>query len=326
MSVRFLACLTAGVMLSGSLCAQPTMASGDAWQWLQRVATAAQKQNYSGIFVYQSGSHRETSRITHVLDASGEFERLEALDGSPREVVRENDEVRCFLPESRLLIIERRGSRRSFPALLPGSLAGLTEYYSVRKGDVGRIAGMDSQSILIEPRDDNRYGYRLWVDPQSGLLLKARLVDDKGEALETFAFTELKVGGAIDRPSVRSETEKEVSNWKVFQVRSSESRADDLPWVFRNLLPGFRRVSSVRRQIRPDAPEGIHVMFSDGLAALSVFFEPKPRDGVNDSAPVAMGAINIIRRHLADTQLVVMGDVPAPALRYFADGIEPRKK
>jgi len=322
---KFVLACVAGGAVAWSAHAQQAGA-GDALQWLQRVATAAQKLTYTGVFVYQSGVRRETSRITHLVEGGGEYERLEALDGSPREVVRENDEVRCFLPESRLLIIERRGSRRSFPALLPGSLAGLTEYYTLRKGPTGRIAGMDSFSILIEPRDEHRYGYQLWVDPQTGLLLKAGLVNEKGEALETFAFTELKIGGPVDRQALKSGLERSVADWRVYNVRSSETRSDDGQWAFRNPLPGFRRMPAVKRQMRPDSPEGTHVIFSDGLAAVSVFFEPHPGTGVNDAAPVAMGAINVYKRHIADTQLVIMGDVPAAALRRFADGIEPRKK
>jgi sigma-E factor negative regulatory protein RseB len=316
--------------LAGSMLMLPVYAqqagTGDALQWLQRVATASQKLTYSGVFVYQSGSRRETSRITHLVEGSGEYERLEALDGSPREVVRENDEVKCFLPESRLLIVERRGSRRTFPALLPGSLAGLTEYYSIRKGATGRIAGLESFSILIEPKDELRYGYQLWVDPQTGLLLKAGLVNEKGEALETFAFTELKIGGPVDRQALKSGLEKSSGDWQVYNVRSSEARNDDGQWTFRNALPGFRRMSSAKRQLRPGAPEGTHMIFSDGLAAVSVFFEPQAGPGSSDVAPVAMGAINVYKRHVGDTQLVVMGDVPAAALRRFADGIEPRKK
>lgn len=305
--------------------AQQQQGAGDALQLLQKVATAAQKTTYTGVFVYRSGGHGETSRITRMIDGNDEYERLEVLDGSPREVLRRNDEVRCFLPDNKLLIVEHRNARQLFPTLLPGNLAGLTEYYHIRKGAPARVAGVESQLIQIEPRDEYRYGHRFWIDPQSGLLLKASLLDEGSRPLETFAFTELKIGDTIDREWLKSRFAAREGNWQVQQVRSSDARVDDSLWVFRSVPPGFRRISATKRQLRADAPESTQFIFSDGLAAMSVFIEPsagrKEEDGF-----FTMGAVNGYRRTLGDYQVVVMGDVPQAALRRFGDNIEPRKK
>jgi sigma-E factor negative regulatory protein RseB len=317
------------VCLASCALATPVAAqqgASEALQWLQRVSTVAQKLSYSGIFVYQSGNRGETSRITHLAENSGETEHLEVLDGSPREVIRQNDEVKCYLPESRLLIIAHRSSRRTFPALLPGTMAGLTEHYVVRKGPAGRVAGIDSQSIVIEPKDDNRYGHELWFDPLSGLLLKAGLIGSKGELLETVAFTEVKIGGPIDRDALKSRLEASSGGWHVYNVRSADVRSDDGLWLFKNNLPGFRRLSWLKQQMRPDVPEATQVIFSDGLAAVSVFIEPNGGQEKPADDAFSMGAISVYRRQVADFRLVVLGDVPPAALRRFADGIEPRKK
>ena len=172
----WLGCLAWIVQGTQAQAQQHQSGAGEALQLLQKVATAAHKVTYSGVFVYQSGSRSETSRITHLIDGGNEFERLEVLDGSPREVMRRNDEVRCFLPDSRMLIVEQRNARPLFPTLRPGALAGLTEYYDVRKGAMARVAGVESQSIQIDPRDEFRYGHQFWIDPQTGLLLKASLL------------------------------------------------------------------------------------------------------------------------------------------------------
>lgn len=298
----------------------------EALQLLQKVATAAQKLTYSGVFVYQTGNRSETSRITHLIDGDNELERLEVLDGSPREVVRRNQEVKCFLPESRLLIVERRGTRQFFPLLLPGSLAGLTEYYLIRKGTVGRVAGVDSVVVLIEPKDENRYAHQFWIDPQTGLLLKASLLDERGAPLETFAFTEIRIGGSLDRESLKSPLESRSGDWQVQNVRSSDVKGDDGQWLVRVALPGFRRLSGMKRQLRPDAPESTQMIFSDGLASVSVFAEPLAGRGREEPGAFTMGAVNVYKRQVADYQLIVMGDVPAAALRRFAEGLEPRRK
>lgn len=320
----FIACLAGAAALP--VIAQQQMSPADGLKVLERIAAAAQQLNYAGVFVYQSGTRTETSRITHLGDGTHEFERLEALDGSPREIVRHNDEVRCYLPESRLVIVERRSGQRSFPALMPGSLAGLSEHYVVRKGGAGRVAGFDSQSIIVEPKDGNRYGHQLWIDAKTGLLLKAAMLNEKGEPIETFMFTELKIGKGVG--SMPPATPPD-GNWRTHVVRSVETRRDDSQWLFRNSIPGFRRQSDIKRQMHPGGGEATHVMFSDGLAAVSVFIEPvtgKEPSPAAAEAPVSVGAINILKRRIGGHQLVVVGDVPAEALRQFADGIEPRNR
>jgi sigma-E factor negative regulatory protein RseB len=323
---RFLvACLACGAFAVPALAQQPPANEG--LRLLERIATAAQQLNYTGVFVYQSGNRSETSRITHLGDGGNEFERLEVLDGSPREVVRQNDEVRCYLPESHLVIVERRSSQRSFPSLLPGCLAGLTEHYAIHRGPNGRVAGMDCQSILIEPKDDIRYGHQLWFDPKTGLLMKAVLVNEKGQPVETFAFTEVSIGGPAAKAMRMPEMQD--GSWRMHIVQSSETKRDDGQWVFRTALPGFRRQPGMKRQLHPGGPEGMHVIFSDGLAAVSVFIDPVPASASADAsagAPFSIGGINVVKRYIGGYQLVVMGDVPAVALREFADGIEPRER
>lgn len=319
----FLACL-AGVAALPAVAQQ--LSPTDGLKVLERIAAAAQQLNYSGVFVYQSGNRTETSRITHLGDGVQEFERLEALDGSPREIVRHNDEVRCYMPESRLLIVERRSGQRSFPALLPGRLSGLSEHYMVRRAGTGRVAGLDSQSIVVEPKDDNRYGHQLWIDARTGLLLKASMLNEKGEPIETFMFTELKIGkqGAI--PPVAPPPD---SSWRMHVLRSAEARRDDGQWLFRNSIPGFRRQPDIKRQLHPDGGEATHVMFSDGLAAVSVFIEPvagQDAGAAGTEGPVSIGAINVLKRRIGGYRLVVVGDVPADVLKQFTDGIEPRSR
>jgi len=116
-----------GILLAG-LCALGPAAvhaqSADALAWLRKIHDATQKLSYSGTFVYQNGSRSETSRITRYADASGDIEKLEVMDGVPREIVRTKDTVRCYLPGSRLVKVDRR-TERDFPALLPERITAL---------------------------------------------------------------------------------------------------------------------------------------------------------------------------------------------------------
>lgn len=316
---RYLICAVCSFFLNLHALAQQQ----DGLYWLGRVVTAAHKLNYTGTFSYRNGGVEETSRITHLVEAGKELERLEVLDGSPREVIRNNDEVKCYLPESRTLIIEKRGQRRGFPALLPASLSGLTEYYAIRKGPLGRVAEHESQIIFLEPKDDLRFGQQLWIDVNSGLLLKVGLMNERNEAIETFAFTQLQIGGNIQREMLKSKFVGQSSGWRVHHVHSWESRSEDGGWQFNVQLPGFLKQAGMRRQARSGGPESFHVVFSDGLAAISVFIEALPQKP--ELGMVSMGAINVYRRAAGEHLLLVMGEVPQATLKKLGDGIEPKK-
>ena len=313
----------AALQLAG--CGTLLARESDAVQLLNKAMQATSRLNYSGTFVYRHGNVSETSRITHFIDGGKEYEHLEVLDGSPREVVREGEEVTCYLPESRTVFIEKRSDRGGFPAILPASLSNISEHYVISHGPSARVAGLETQAIILEPRDEYRYGHRFWVDKSSGLLLKATLSDGHNELLESFVFTELKVGIAPDLARIRVKL-KTSEDWHVHHVAARDSgRVEEGSWSFKNSLPGFRRTAGMCRQVRLNSPESLHFVFSDGLSAISVFIEPNA-GSKPDKQVVNMGSINAYRRIVGAYQVLVMGDVPAAAVQRLADGIEYRRK
>lgn len=321
---RALVLLALGSCLAAAAQAEP---QADPISWLGRIVGAAQKLNYSGTFIYQSGGHGETSRITHVVDANGEREKLEVLDGSPREIIRNNEEVKCYLPEDKVVIIERRSQRKTFPALLPSAVNTLIEHYNIRKGEVSRVAGFDSQLIVLEPKDKLRYGHMLWADVATGLLLKARMVDEKNEPIEQFAFTQVQIGGNIDKATLKSKFGGKSADWRVQNARTSEADIDHGDWQFGAEIPGFKKSAGMKRRIQHDAPEMTHVVFSDGMAAISVFIEPiADKHEKRHSGLFSVGGINVYKRVNGDFALTILGEVPPATLKRLGDSIEYRKK
>lgn len=298
----------------------------DALGWLQRMNHAARNLSYVGVFVYQSGGRSESSRISHWVDSSGEHERLDALDGTPREVLRNNEEVQSFLPANKTLVVDRAAKDR-FPGTLMSRASGLADYYNVRLGGRARIATRDAQLVFLDPRDDMRYGHQFWADVETGLLIKARMQGEGGQVIEQFAFTEIALDSTLDRERARPHTVV-AGDWKVFDARGIELRPEDLPWVLRALPVGFRPVSLVQRVMRKGGPETLHLVLSDGLASISVFIEPLPKDkSINpEQGAAGVGSTGIFRRMVSDHLVTVMGEVPMAAIRRVADGIEARKK
>jgi len=294
--------------------------------WLSRMASASQQLNFSGTFIYQIGSHSETSRITHLVDGRVKRERLEVLDGSPREVVRTDDEVKCFLPSERMVVIERQG-RRTFPALPEEALEDIARNYRIRLGEVSRVAGLDSQLVIFDPRDAMRYGHMMWADRNSGLLLRTRTIDEKGEPVEQFAFTQVRIGGAIDREALKSRYAESANDWKRRNAPVVVGKADQGDWEFRTLPPGFKRSASMKRSIKEGHPDAMQFVFTDGLAAFSVFVE---RLSERDNRPKAgfykTGAVNAYQRVTGEYLVTTLGEVPPQTLKMIADGLESRKK
>lgn len=302
-------------------------APGDPLSWLGRIATAGQRLNYSGTFIYQSGKNFETSRILHMTDANGEHERLEVLDGSPREVIRSSNEVRCVLPDQKTVIIDRAGGRRSFPSRLPASFASLAENYRIRKGGLGRVAGLEAQQIVLEPKDDLRFGYQLWAEVQSGLLLKARTVDERGEIVEQFTFSDVKIGGDIGSEAFKPRVGKD-GDWRVVHAVGVDVRKEDTGWTQNAPLAGFSLLSAVRRPLGRERGEALHLVYSDGLAAVSVFIEPN--DGARTEiasagtvGSIGSGAISIYKRVVGPHLVTALGEVPQRTVQRLGDAMEP---
>lgn len=314
------------LLLIGWSCCLCSVALGqDALSWLQRMSTAARNLNYSGVFLYQTGVRTELSRITHFVDAAGEHERLETLDGTPREVLRNNDEVQCFLPADKVVVIDRASSGR-FPGSLATKATTLGDYYNVRLGAVVRVAGRDTQTVLLEPRDDMRYGHQFWADLATGLLLKARMVNDRGQVIEQFAFTEIAQSIPFERERIKPRTVVSEA-WQVLDARGNELRVEELPWALRGLPVGYRPVALNKRVMRKDGHDTLHLTLTDGLANISVFIEPQSSQaGIPEPGVSAVGATSIMRRIVSHHLVTVLGEVPEAAIRRVAEGVEPKKK
>lgn len=287
---------------------------------LSRMQEAARKLDYTGVFMYSQGEFTQSSRITHLLDGTGSRERLEILDGEPREFIRHNDDVQCLLPERKKVLIERRRTDR-FPGVLLGDPAGLAENYDidVRPGK-HRLAGRECRVMHITPRDGSRYGYKLCADLETDLLLKAQTLDTERTVIEQVMFTSLRIGGDIPAESLRSPWSTQ--GWAV--VRAAVSPVDLVSKGWRVPPPkGFLPVMQVERAMgRSDQVE--QIVFSDGLAAISVFIEPYDTRGTLQKKQGAArhGAINVFGTRIADFWLTALGEVPVTTLRELAESTE----
>lgn len=318
-SLLVLPCLLA----AGGASAEP---AADVMGWLTKIQNAAQSVNYTGLLVYQQGPQIQTSRISHAADSGGERERLEMLDGSPKEFVRNNDEVKCYLPESKTVIVEKRGASRTFPGLLTSQVGALGQFYAMRLGPKDRVAGFACQMIVLQPRDGLRFGHRLCAEAASGLLLRAQTLNQRGDVIEQIAFTQVSIGTPVARRALQSSYASAGPGWRVESAAAVPADLSRSGWKLNELPAGFVKIMELSRTL-PGQSEAVgHMVLSDGLAAISVFIEP-PRGAAApaESRLSSQGAINVYSRQVMGYTVTVLGEAPADSVVKIGNAIELQK-
>lgn len=293
---------------------------------LNRIHEAAQQQNYEGTFVYQRGATVQSSRITHVATrGDGEYESLESLDGAPRRMLRHDDDMYTFVPERHLLVVEHRQSKDSFPALLSTSGDQVLSVYEPKLLGTDRVAGLESQVLELDPKDSYRFAYKLWADAKTGLLLRAQTLDPDGQVLEQLSFSQVRIGGAIDKASIASGM-RSTAGWTTVRPPVQPVDIEAQGWQLTPNIAGFRKIRELRRPMASSQPgqPAIPVdqaVFSDGLAAISVFIEPVEKSARKEGAGNS-GATHVLVKRRGDFWITLLGEVPQSTLQQFASAIE----
>jgi len=321
--------------LSGVLQAQPLplpSASGsniDVARWLKRLQDSTLVRAYMGTFVVSAGDVMSTSRIWHVCDGQQQIERVDALTGTPRSTFRHNDAVVTFLPDSRTVIQETRDSLGLFPHLLQRTDTVVARFYQIYPGGHARVAGLQADVVELVPVDKLRFGYRIWTDRASGLIVKLQTLDAANKVLEQAAFSELQ----FNAPLSFDQLKVLMNNTQGYQVRNPRMRrttVDDEGWTLNPPVPGFSPVRCYARA-EPDEAAGrqsLQCIFSDGLASVSLFiepFDPQHHRWVAAHESLSMGATQLRMRQSGQWWLTAVGEVPASTLTGFLQALERKK-
>ena len=314
--------LLAALLLGG---AGPAVAEEGAGLWLERMSDALHELRYEGVFVYQHGDRLRAMRILHDTDSTGERERLVALDGVQREVIRNDDQVTCILPDRTSFVLERRAPGRTFPPVMPHRDAQLDRHYAFELGEQGRIAGRTTQEVRLEPRDDFRYGYRFHLDDATGMLLQSELVDGDGEVVERLMFTSIEFRDRIDPTALEPGIEGEEFMWYQHGREGAPSFPGEPRWEATSLPPGFEREDYRRHRAGEAGTPVEQLVFSDGLASVSVFMEPAGAVSAPLRGHSSRGAVNAYGRGVGDTRITVVGEVPRAAVERIARGMQRRE-
>jgi len=294
--------------------------AGQARDWLERMTAAMSQMSYQGTFVYVRDDAVETMRITHVTDDTGVRERLYSVSGPHREVIRDRNGVRCVLQDSASVVEDQVVASSYFPELPLSIIDGDTSGYRLETGGEARIAGHTARRVTISPEDNFRYGYDFWLEEQTGLLLKWVLFDTDHKPLAKLMFTDFAIGSAVNMRELESDSRAEdFVEMKTFSIQKTVVTRSSPRWQPAKLPPGFQLTSHSHETGTDGVYE--HMVYSDGLAAVSVYVEQQGIEAFVKPGMNQLGTNNAYSRQQGNLQITVIGEVPVITVKAIADEI-----
>ena len=310
----FWLCGLLAVLSLFSEAARAVDAGNDPRTWLNRIATSAQSVSYEGTFVYRRDDQLVTMHLIHVANRDGEREQLVSLSGGRRELLRSKEGVVCIFPGKKHITFNKGGLNKHFPSQLASRVKDLKKNYRLTMGGRDRIAGRDARMIVVEPKDNYRYGYRIWVDEETGLLLQSDLVNGHGNAIEQVVFTAIKVVDKASPEMVKAVTMDADMRRSLKASKEQAVASGNMPWRVTSMPRGFSLAEHYRHNHGKRAPVE-QLVLTDGMATVSVFIEQMSDDAAPFKGVTHMGAVNAFGTVVNDHQLTVVGEVPAATVR-----------
>lgn len=327
-----MSCAVLGALLSAL--PQRSQGADDPREWLTRMNQALATRNYDGTFFHLSQGRVETMRIVHRVRGGTVTERLQSLDGSGREFVRNNGELTCYLPDQHTVLVEPRPEHGPFLGSLPQFGADVDQFYRIESLPATHVLGRAAKVISVSPKDQFRFGYRLWLDEKTAMPLKTQLCDSRGQVIEQIFFARLDMPESIPDSDLVPAVRTEGMRW----VRQGPSHDNAPPALsaFRasELPPGFRLTVAGAQTLGGATVPASHLVYSDGLATVSVFVEaPPPSTPAADPSaaappePPMQGLARVGSGYAFSTvvqghQVTAVGEVPAQTVEFIAHSIK----
>jgi len=287
--------------LLGGLLALPVQAS-EVQDLLGRLAAAERQQSFQGTFIYERNGSFSTHAVWHRVEEGGQIrERLLQLDGPAQEVLKVDGQAQCVTGA----LADQVSEGQAWPARQLDA-EQLGKWYSKRVGGQSRIANRPADVLVLEPKDQHRYGFELYLDRETGLPLKSLLLNERGQLLERFQFAQLDTSTPVENAMQPS------SACRAVRLRAADSMAEG-SWRSDWLPPGFTLTTAQLRR-DPASEEAVaYLMYGDGLARFSVFIEPLNGSVVDDARSQLGPTVAVSRRmstNSGDVMVTVVGEIP----------------
>jgi sigma-E factor negative regulatory protein RseB len=244
-----------------------------------------------------------------------------SLDGVGREIIRQDDAVQCILPDQRVVLLEMRKDVSPLVAALPSSASELEPHYEITLRGGARVVNRAVRLLEIKPRDEYRYGYMLWLDQETAMPLKSELVDDQGNIVEQILFTDIEL--LDDVPAEALEATIDTTGFTTLRPPETPPQLIEqaIPWRAAAVPGGFKLSVATQSRIAGSEYPVEHLVYSDGLATVSVFIEdPKTKADVGDGF-TNLGSTNAYSLTLRGRKVTAVGEVPRQTVRTIASSL-----
>ncbi len=310
--------LLAGVV---SLAAPALAAAADPSEWLDRMSAAVKTSSYEGTVVRILDGKAEALKVAHSFENGVIREKVVAQEGNGLEIIRIGNEVHCILPDKRSVLVEEWDDQSTLFSTLPSSDIRFGVEYDVSIVREERVAGRQANLLAIRPHDDYRYGYRIWLDTETAFPLQTQLIDTDGTAIEQIKFVEIDLNKDIQASALAPSHSTENFRW-LNQSNPHVTRAVETEWLSDDLPSGFRAVSTHEEKMANGDDYVVHILYSDGLASVSVFIAT-----LEDSDPQGESSVagsNAYSTAVGDRHVTVVGKVPAMTVKQIATTMRAR--
>ncbi|HTV77722.1 MAG TPA: MucB/RseB C-terminal domain-containing protein [Steroidobacteraceae bacterium] len=305
------------------LAATGAVAADAPQDWLDRMNTALNTRNYVGVFSHWESGRVETLRIVHRVADGAVTERLESLDGSGRQFVRSGTELTCYLPDQRTVLVEK-APPSLMPAGLPKFDGAMADYYLLHSEGTIRQLGEKAQVISVTPRDGFRYGYRVWIQRSNGMPLKTEMLDTDGNIIEQVVFSSLVIRHHIADQEFVPQVATTGFQWLRDDGAPASVNTDPTPgvWTGAQLPPGFH-LAAQTAQMMPGVAEPVtHLVYSDGVATVSVFVQSQTlRNAPNHAGVSQVGNSSAFTSVQSGHKFVALGEVPPATVRFIIESL-----
>lgn len=287
----------------------------DPSDWLNRMGAAVQSTSYEGTVLRIQDGKAEALKVVHTVRDGVVHEKLLAQEGDGVEIIRNGNEVHCIIPDRKSVLVEEWNDQSTLFSTLPTSDIRFGSEYDVSILREDRVAGRKTIVIAIRPHDEFRYGHRIWLDTDTGFPLQTQLIDEKGDAIEQLKFADIKLNAEIHASALLPSYETDGFRWFT-QPSRHVSHEVDSDWDSTELPRGFRPVSTHGEVLPGSEGTVTHILYSDGLANVSVFIASEPDGAV--AGPTSVGGSNSFSAVVDGHLVTAVGEVPAATVEQIA--------
>ena len=288
--------------------------------WLDRMSRAVATTNYQGTVIRRKRGESEALKVVHKIVDGVVNERVTSQEGNGLEIIRIGNDVHCILPDKKSVLVECWNNQSTLFLALPRKEAVSMPHYDLSLMREGRIAGRKAVLLAVRPHDEFRYTHRIWLDQDSGFPLQTEVLNYDGDLIEEVKFADISFSDEIAEKAFDPTVSLEGFTW--YKEPSSEVQriAFETNWDTNDLPMGFRAISSQNEKYPgSDRSETTHIVYSDGIANVSVFIE-SPR-GDEKTGWFILGATNSYSLAIDGYQVTAVGEVPAITVQRIASSM-----